>query len=71
VNPESTKVERIRVGREALGCFLVDTSVNLHLMVWVFSPPEDTMIHLLCSAVIFISGSKRKLRFESQILPWK
>ena len=71
MNPESTKVEGIRVGREALGCFLVDTSVNLHLMVWVFSPPEDTMIHLLCNAVIFISGSKRKLRLESQILPWK
>ena len=71
MDPRSTRVEGIRVSREALGCFLVDTSVNLHLTVWVFSPPEDTMIHLLCNAVIFISESKIKLRFESQILPWK
>lgn len=66
----SVKVQRMRVGRQSLGCLPVDTSMNLHLIVCFL--PFRRLYDILtrqCSGLL--PGGKRRLGFESQILPWK
>lgn len=61
-----SKVEGIRLGRQSLGCVLVDISMNIHVIVWVYSSPEDTLTHLLCSAVILYLKAKGNLGLKAK-----
>lgn len=67
----SMKIQAIRQARQSSGDRLLDRLGNLNLIIWFPISSEDVITNLLCSEMIFRSGGKGKLKFESQILPEK
>ena len=54
------------MARQSLGRVLIVISMNLRLIVWVSSPPEDILTHLFCTAVILYLEAKGSLSLNAK-----